>query len=72
MKIFGTPGTTGTFGTKDRKAMERFELNQELGRELLELAMKKGASAGDAVMVESESFSVTVRMGVVEKISLAG
>ena len=36
------------------------------------MAKRKGASAGDIVMVESESFSVTVRMGDVEKISQAG
>ncbi|HEY3167933.1 MAG TPA: DNA gyrase modulator, partial [Candidatus Binatia bacterium] len=52
--------------------MERFELSQELGREILEGAKAKGASQGDAVMVESESFFVTVRMGEVEKISQAG
>jgi PmbA protein len=48
------------------------ELSQELGRDVLVLAKNKGASAGDVVMVESESFGVTVRMGEVEKISQAG
>jgi PmbA protein len=52
--------------------MERFELNQELGRELLEIAKQRGATAGDVVMAESDSFFVTVRMGEVEKISQAG
>jgi len=36
------------------------------------MAKTKGASQGDVVMVESESFFVTVRMGEVEKISQAG
>jgi PmbA protein len=57
---------------KQVNLMERFELSQELGREILEGAKAKGASQGDAVMVESESFFVTVRMGEVEKISQAG
>ena len=35
-------------------------------------AKAKGASDGDVVMVESDSFFVTVRMGEVEKISQAG
>lgn len=52
--------------------MERFELRQDLGREILAIAKAKGASAGDVVMAESESFFVTVRMGEVEKISQAG
>jgi PmbA protein len=52
--------------------MERFELSQDLGREILATAKAKGASAGDVVMAESESFFVTVRMGEVEKISQAG
>jgi len=52
--------------------MERCELSQELGRELLAIAKKKGASSGDVVMAESDSFFVTVRMGEVEKISQAG
>jgi PmbA protein len=52
--------------------MERFELSQDLGREILAIAKAKGASAGDVVMAESESFFVTVRMGEVEKISQAG
>jgi PmbA protein len=52
--------------------MERMELSQELGREVLAIAKNKGASAGDVVMAESDSFFVTVRMGEVEKISQAG
>ena len=52
--------------------MERMQLNQDLARHILEIATKKGASSGDVVMAESESFSVMVRMGEVEKISQAG
>lgn len=52
--------------------MERLELSQELGQEVLAMAKAKGASQGDVVMAESESFFVTVRMGEVEKISQAG
>lgn len=52
--------------------MERLELTQDLGREILRQAKEKGASTGDVVMAESESFFVTVRMGEVEKISQAG
>jgi PmbA protein len=52
--------------------MERLELSQELGREILAMAQARGASDGDVVMAESESFFVTVRMGEVEKISQAG
>jgi PmbA protein len=52
--------------------MDRVELSKELGQEILSMAKAKGASQGDVVMVESESFFVTVRMGEVEKISQAG
>jgi PmbA protein len=52
--------------------MERMELSQELGRDILAMAKAKGASQGDVVMAESDSFFVTVRMGEVEKISQAG
>ena len=52
--------------------MERYQLSQELGREILQIAKARGASQGDVVMVESDSFFVTVRMGEVEKISQAG
>jgi PmbA protein len=52
--------------------MERMELSKELGREILTMAKAKGASQGDVVMAESDSFFVTVRMGEVEKISQAG
>src|SRR5690242_17366409 len=52
--------------------MERFELSQDLGFDILSKAKAKGATEGDVVMAESESFFVTVRMGEVEKISQAG
>jgi len=52
--------------------MDRLELSQDLGREVLAMAKHKGASDGDVAMAESESFFVTVRMGEVEKISQAG
>src|SRR5689334_11268735 len=52
--------------------MERMDLSQELARDILAKATAKGASAGDVVMVESESFFVTVRMSEVEKISQSG
>src|ERR1700756_350982 len=51
--------------------MERYELTQDLARDILGKAKAKGASQGDVVMVESESFFVTVRLGEVEKISQA-
>jgi PmbA protein len=51
--------------------MERLELSQELGREILKMAKAQGATQGDVVMVESDSFFVTVRVGEVEKISQA-
>lgn len=51
--------------------MERLELSQELAREILSGAKAKGASQGDAVMVESESCFVAVRLGEVEKVSQA-
>ena len=52
--------------------MERLELSRDLGRDVLAMAKQKGASDGDVMMAESESFFVTVRMGEVEKISQAG
>lgn len=52
--------------------MERLELGQELGQEILTMAQARGASQGDVMMAESESFFVTVRMGEVEKISQSG
>jgi PmbA protein len=52
--------------------MERLELSQELGWEILTMAKTKGASQGDVVMAESQSFFVTARVGEVEKISQAG
>jgi len=52
--------------------MERYPLSQDLAREILMKARRKGATGGDVVMVESDSFVVTVRMREVEKISQAG
>lgn len=51
--------------------MERLELSQDLARDILHQAKSKGASQGDVVMVESDSFFVTVRLGEIEKISQA-
>ena len=51
--------------------MERYELSQDLARDILTQAKKQGASSGDVVMVEGDSFFVTVRLGEVEKISQA-
>jgi PmbA protein len=51
--------------------MERYNLSQELAREILKQARKQGITAGDIVMIESESFNVTVRLGEVDKISQA-
>jgi PmbA protein len=51
--------------------MERLELSQQLARDILAAAKAKGASAGDVVMAESDSFFVTVRLREVEKISQA-
>jgi PmbA protein len=51
--------------------MERYELTQDLARDILKQAEAKGASAGEVVMAEGDSFFVTVRMGDVEKISQA-
>lgn len=47
------------------------ELSQDLARDILHQAKSKGASQGDVVMVESESFFVTVRLNEIEKISQA-
>jgi PmbA protein len=51
--------------------VERLELSQQLGRDILARAKAKGASAADVVMAESDSFFVTVRLGEIEKISQA-
>ena len=51
--------------------MERLDLSQELARDILAKAQARGASQGDVVMVEGDSFFVTVRLGEVEKISQA-
>jgi PmbA protein len=52
--------------------MDRVEMSKDLGEQILSMAKTNGASEGDVVMVESESFFVTVRMGEVEKVSQAG
>jgi PmbA protein len=52
--------------------MERYELSQDLARDILAQAKKKGATGGDVVMAESDTFFVTVRLREVEKISQAG
>ena len=62
----------GLNGLNTKNIMERFELSQDLGSDILSKAKAKGATQGDVVMAESESFFVTVRMGEVEKISQAG
>jgi PmbA protein len=49
--------------------MERLDLTEELGTDILAMAKAKGASQADVVMAESDSFFVTVRLGEVEKIS---
>jgi len=51
--------------------MERLELTGELGLDILNQAKKKGATAGDVVMAESDSSFATVRLGEVEKVSQA-
>ena len=51
--------------------MERMELSQELGRDILATGRAQGATDGDVVMAESDSFFVTVRLGEIEKISQA-
>ena len=51
--------------------MERLDLSQQLARVILATAKAKGASHADIVMVDGESFFVTVRLGEVEKISQA-
>jgi PmbA protein len=52
--------------------MERLDLTQELARDILAKSKANGATGADVVMVESDSFFVTVRMGEIEKISQAG
>ncbi|MFQ5849460.1 MAG: TldD/PmbA family protein [Candidatus Binatia bacterium] len=51
--------------------MDRLELSQDLGSDILAQAKRQGATQGDVVMVESDSFFVTVRLGEIEKISQA-
>jgi PmbA protein len=52
-------------------AMERLDLSQELGKDILRKAKEKGASQGDVLMGESDTFFVSVRLGEVDKISQA-
>src|SRR5688500_17297181 len=52
--------------------MERLQLSAELAADILAREKAEGASQGDLLMAESDSFFVTVRMGEVEKISQAG
>ena len=52
--------------------MQRYELSQDLAHDILARAKARGASQGDVVMAESQSFFVTVRLGEVEKISQSG
>ncbi len=42
--------------------MDRLELSQELAWDILSNAKKNGATEGDVVRVESDSFFVTVRL----------
>jgi PmbA protein len=58
-------------GLNKGQEMDRLELSQELGRDIVAMAKAKGASQSDVVMAESDSFFVTVRLGEVEKISQA-
>ncbi|HWP60549.1 MAG TPA: TldD/PmbA family protein [Candidatus Acidoferrales bacterium] len=51
--------------------MERYRLSEELAAEILEESKKRGATAADVVMVESDSFNVTVRLGEIDKVSQA-
>ncbi|MDP6559532.1 MAG: TldD/PmbA family protein [Candidatus Binatia bacterium] len=51
--------------------MDRLELTQEVAADILARAKEKGASQGDVLMADSESFFVSVRLGEVEKISQA-
>ena len=43
--------------------MERLELSQELGRDILAMAKAQGASQGDVVMVESDCFLLRYAWG---------
>jgi PmbA protein len=52
--------------------MKRYELSQDLARDIIAKAAAQGASQGDVLMAETQSFFVTVRMGEVEKISQSG
>lgn len=40
--------------------MERYELTQDLARDILKKAQSKGAGASEIVMAEGDSFFVTV------------
>jgi PmbA protein len=51
--------------------VERLELSPELASDILAQSKKKGATAGDVVMAESDSSFVAVRLREIEKISQA-
>ena len=51
--------------------MERLQLSAELALDVLAQGKKKGATAGDVLMAESDSSFVTVRLGDVDKVSQA-
>jgi PmbA protein len=51
--------------------MERLQLSAELALDVLAQGKKKGATAGDVLMAESDSSFVTVRLGEVDKVSQA-
>jgi len=51
--------------------MDRLQLSADLGLDILAQGKKKGASAGDVLMAESDSSYVTVRLGEIEKVSQA-
>ena len=51
--------------------MERYRLSEELAEQVLDQSKKQGATSGDVMMVDSDSFYVTVRLGEIDKISQA-
>src|SRR5215468_5439845 len=51
--------------------MERLELSAELAHDILKQAKRKGATAGDVMMAESDSSFVSVRLGEIDKVSQA-
>lgn len=52
-------------------AKTQMEISRETARMLLERATSRGATAGDILLVEGESFSATVHRGEVEKVKSA-